>query len=117
MGHTLISSNSLAEQREREIDADEFSGFILFQLGASLKQAQAPFNLISKDASDIYSTHPARSKRMLATKIGYERASSKQIIKYVKTGPEPVEFFIKGYKLTDEKRYKDAIKITPSQLA
>lgn len=109
LGHTLKASLSLAEQRQKELDADEFSGFILFKLGASLQQSQAPINLISTDASDINSTHPTRSKRLSAIKTGYDKANASQIIKYVKVGPDPEEFFIKAYKLTDEAKYEEAI--------
>lgn len=109
LGHTLKASLSLTELRQKELDADEFSGFILFKLGASLQQSQAAINLTSTDASDINSTHPSRSKRLLAIKTGYDKANASQIIKYVKVGPDPEEFFIKAYKLTDEAKYDEAM--------
>ncbi|MDQ3681624.1 MAG: tetratricopeptide repeat protein [Bacteroidota bacterium] len=109
LGHTLRASVSLEEQRQKELDADEFSGFILFKLGATLPQSQAPINLISNDASDINSTHPSRSKRLLAIKAGYEKANSSQVIKYINTGPIPETFFNKAIKLTDEGKYEEAL--------
>jgi len=68
-GHTIKAGGS---EHEKELEADEFSGFVMYQMGATLKEAQsAIFNLTSDYAT---STHPARQKRMKAIEIGYKNA-------------------------------------------
>lgn len=107
-GHTLKTSTSLEQQRQKELEADEFSGFILFKLGATLQQAQAAMKLVASEGSDIYSTHPSKDKRISAIKTGYENAKKSEVVKYIKTGNSPEFYFIKAYKLTDEGKYNEA---------
>jgi len=107
-GHTLRISESLEQQKIKELEADEFSGFILFKLGATLQQAQAAMNLVATEGSDANSTHPAKSKRLLAIKNGYENAQRNEVVKYVKVGNNPEDYFIKAYRLTDEGKYTEA---------
>jgi hypothetical protein len=75
-GHTLKNSLSLYEQRERELQADEFSGFIMQKLGASMDDAIAVISIVSDEESDVNSTHPSRSKRIERIRIGYEKSSN-----------------------------------------
>jgi tetratricopeptide (TPR) repeat protein len=65
---------TLSESRHMEIEADEYSGFVMFRLGASLSQAQEAIRLISTNDDDSYSTHPARDKRLRAIERGYNKA-------------------------------------------
>ena len=44
-------------KRQQEIEADEFSGFVLSKLVATLLQAQAAIKLAADDGDDTYSTH------------------------------------------------------------
>jgi tetratricopeptide (TPR) repeat protein len=69
-----IQGISLEQKRQQEIEADEFSGFVLAKLGATLIQAQAAIKLASDDGDDTYSTHPSRSKRLSAIERGYNQA-------------------------------------------
>lgn len=64
---------TLKENRKQELEADEFSGFVLAQLGASKEQAQQVMKLISSDFDDSQSSHPAKSKRLNAIENGYEK--------------------------------------------
>jgi hypothetical protein len=67
-GHTLKKrGNSLLE-----LEADEFAGFVLNKLGASLEQSQRVMNYIAKAQQS--ETHPARKERMLAIKKGWDKA-------------------------------------------
>jgi hypothetical protein len=68
-GHTIIEGGS---DPSKELEADEFSGFVMYQMGASLKEAQAAINQLTSDYDD--GTHPARPKRLAAIKKGYENA-------------------------------------------
>jgi len=69
-----IQGITLEQKRQQEIEADEFSGFVLAKLGATLIQAQAAIKLASDDEDDTYSTHPSRSKRLSAIERGYNQA-------------------------------------------
>ena len=72
-------SKSLAEKRQQELEADEFSGFIMAKLGASLNQASEAIANLSSNSDDSYSTHPSRDKRLNAIRNGYSRANSNSI--------------------------------------
>lgn len=69
-GHTLRSGGS---QPQDELEADEFSGFVLRRLGASLAQAQAAMAAVSDDQGSA--THPGRLPRLAAISQGWNRAS------------------------------------------
>ena len=56
-----------------ELEADEFSGWILRRLGASLDDAQAVFRTFSAGGSP---THPPRDARLAAVAAGWDRANA-----------------------------------------
>jgi hypothetical protein len=66
-GHTLDSRGS---HPKIELEADNYAGFILAGLGASLKEALVLWQGLSKSGS---STHPARKDRLLAVTKGWQR--------------------------------------------
>jgi hypothetical protein len=70
-GHTLRAGGS---QPADELEADEFSGFVLRRLGASLAQAQAAMATTSPDAGSA--THPGRAPRLAAISRGWSRATA-----------------------------------------
>lgn len=72
--HNLSVTRDLAESRKKELEADEFAGFILQKLGATLKESQLFFKVMTTDSDDTFSTHPKRSRRLKAIEIGYNRA-------------------------------------------
>ncbi|MET4073913.1 membrane-binding protein [Hymenobacter sp. UYCo722] len=73
-GHTLRAGGS---QPADELEADEFSGFVLRKLGASLAQAQAAMATVP-DAEDS-PTHPGRTPRLAAIGQGWQRASAQLV--------------------------------------
>lgn len=80
-GHTvdvLASNNqnrpSLATQRQQELESDEFAGFVLGRLGASLSQTISAINSLPSNTDDTYSTHPSKSKRLAAIKKGFNES-------------------------------------------
>jgi tetratricopeptide (TPR) repeat protein len=74
-GHTLgKKETTLSESRQMEIEADEYSGFVMFKLGASLSQAQEAIRVYGSDKDDSYSTHPSKDKRLRAIVKGYNKA-------------------------------------------
>ena len=75
-GHTLEGEGTLAESRQMELEADEYSGFVMYKLGASLSQAQEAIALFTDNKDDSYSTHPSKDKRLRAIEKGYNNAKS-----------------------------------------
>ena len=69
-GHTLTGRGSNPAD---ELEADEFSGFALRKMGASLAQAQSAMATIGDDAPSA--THPARSNRLTAISRGWQQAN------------------------------------------
>ena len=69
-GHTLRPGGS---QPADELEADEFSGFVLRKLGASLAQAQAALAAVADDQGSA--THPGRAPRLAAIGQGWQRAN------------------------------------------
>lgn len=68
-GHTLDGKGSLPEI---ELEADEFSGFALRKMGASLSEAQIAMRIIAHARAT--KTHPARNDRLMAIADGWNRA-------------------------------------------
>ena len=68
-GHTVDGAGS---RPEKELEADEFSGFVLYQLGASLVEAQAAMNNLADENKS--STHPAKTDRLAAIEKGWNKA-------------------------------------------
>jgi hypothetical protein len=69
-GHTVTSAGS---QPQLELEADEFSGFVLRKMGASLADAQAAMRTIASDAATR--THPGRSDRLESIARGWNKVS------------------------------------------
>ena len=73
-GHTLRAGGS---QPADELEADEFSGFVLRKLGAGLAQAQAAMATVP-DTEDS-ATHPGRTPRLAAIGQGWQRANAQLV--------------------------------------
>ena len=72
-GHTLLQRGSTPAI---ELQADKFSGHILYKMGASLQQATAAINMFGSN-HDTHS-HPSKAKRIKAIKTGWEEAESQR---------------------------------------
>lgn len=70
-GHTLSSQGS---NHADELEADEFSGFVLRKMGASLEEAQAAMQVLSEERSSA--THPGRNYRLAAISKGWGNADA-----------------------------------------
>lgn len=68
-GHTISGQGS---QPASELEADEFSGYALRKMGASLADAQATMNLIASENGSA--THPGKANRLAAIQNGWESA-------------------------------------------
>lgn len=127
-GHVLDLKNiadgtaslpSLFKSREMELEADEFSGYVMFKLGASLKQAQEVINKIGLEGDDSYNTHPSKNKRLAAIKRGYlKNENVASTIKYQITKAE--EYFYLALNSSDDnlnykiEYYTKAIDLNPN---
>jgi len=96
-GHTLTGSGS---KPPLELEADEFSGFVLQKMGATLQESQAAIKLISSVKSS--GTHPGRAQRLASIKTGWEHANN-QIVSAKK--PEDT----KSKTLTTEPKAESSI--------
>lgn len=82
-GHTVTGTGS---QPAVELEADEFSGFVLRKMGASLADAQAAMKVIaSKTASR---THPAQHDRLAYIARGWQTADAQATGRDVAQVPE-----------------------------
>jgi hypothetical protein len=68
-GHTLSGNGS---QPQLELDADEFSGFVLRKMGANIQQAQAALKIAAQQRATT--THPAQYDRLAAIEKGWKHA-------------------------------------------
>ena len=82
-GHTrdfllakILDEQSKQKQREEELEADEFAGFVAAKLGAKYSDIENLIDLISSagDDDDSYSTHPNKKKRLFAIGTGFANA-------------------------------------------
>lgn len=78
-GHTIKQGGS---DHEKELEADEFSGFVMYQMGATLRQAQSAIFKLTSDYPT--STHPVRTKRLKSIEKGYNDA--KELYPNVRNG-------------------------------
>jgi hypothetical protein len=70
-GHTL---KALKTQPELELEADEFGGFVLCKMGASLHEAQLVMHFIAN--MEASKTHPGRLDRLVAIEKGWNKANA-----------------------------------------
>jgi hypothetical protein len=68
-GHTL---SSLGSRPDIELEADEFMGFVLRRMGASIREAQSAMNVAANVEES--KTHPAKKDRLKAIAAGWNNA-------------------------------------------
>lgn len=72
-GHTITPGGS---QPPIELEADKFSGFVLYKMGAQLSDAQKALITLVPEADGA--THPGRAKRVAAIQDGWKQACQQQ---------------------------------------
>ncbi|HET9745907.1 MAG TPA: hypothetical protein VFP97_09350 [Chitinophagaceae bacterium] len=72
-GHT---SGRTGSNLEFELEADEFAGYILHKLGATLGESQNVMFFIAR--AEASKTHPGRSSRLLAIEKGWIKAGTSE---------------------------------------
>ena len=70
-GYRQRYGSELPQELCRALEADEFSGFVMFKFGRMLDEAQAAMRRTKEP-----STHPKNERRLAAIKKGYEGANS-----------------------------------------
>jgi hypothetical protein len=70
-GHTMKND---IDSHKRELEADKFSGFILFKMGASVEQATYTISVLGSEEDS--NSHPSKYKRIEAIKNGWNEANS-----------------------------------------
>lgn len=68
-GHTVTARGS---QPDLELEADEFSGFVLRKMGANLPEAQSAMKTLASNRASR--THPAKYDRLTAIEQGWRHA-------------------------------------------
>ena len=118
----IVEPKSLASKRKQELEADEFAGFILARLGATLSQATKTINAIASNKSDPYSTHPSKSKRLNSVRIGYNKGKNNNTINKSSTDDRARDYYYDGldkFNLEDYKGatvdFTKAIQINPNK--
>lgn len=76
---TILEKQTKKRQREEELEADEFAGFVIAKLGAKFTQIIELIDLISEDNFNSHSTHPDKLKRLEAVKKGFYKAKNEGI--------------------------------------
>jgi beta-xylosidase len=74
-GHTIRKGGSTPEL---ELEADEFAGFILQKLGATLQESQNVMHYIS--IAKESRTHPGKNARLKAIEKGWNKAAASEHI-------------------------------------
>lgn len=69
-GHTLCNTSS---EIELELEADKFSGYVLYKMGANLDESIKAINLLGTNLDSH--THPSKSKRIKAITDGWNEAN------------------------------------------
>lgn len=96
-GHTLDKYGSTPD---KELEADKFSGHVLYKMGASLEQAIAAINRYGSDYDS--STHPSKQRRIAAIKNGWESAAGQRYEAAVPPPPaDDRNFGSEGYSKTE----------------
>jgi hypothetical protein len=82
-GHTVTATGS---QPAVELEADEFSGFVLRKMGASLADAQAAMRILAGQTASA--THPAQYDRLASIARGWQNADDQSNGRYVAQIPD-----------------------------
>ncbi|MBK5214283.1 MAG: hypothetical protein JJE55_11560 [Flavobacteriaceae bacterium] len=74
-GHAL---NDQGSNHKWELEADEFSGFVLARMGSTLQDAQSAISTLKLEKATR--THPAKADRLKAIEKGWTRGSGKTVV-------------------------------------
>ncbi len=94
-GHT---ETGIGSNHKYELEADQFSGFVLYKMGATKAQALKAMQILALEYDS--DTHPAKNRRLKAIEKGWEEANSQRYKSALPPAPtdKPSDF----YKFTKE---------------
>jgi TPR repeat protein len=101
-GHTLKSGGS---NHQVELQADEFSGFVLAKMGASLEDTQKAINELISDTPSL--THPEKKLRLEAIETGWLKANDGSTTEVVRSVSSTS--YINAEKLYNDKEFDEAM--------
>lgn len=80
LNHSLSNPGNLRLSRADELDADDWAGYILGKLGASLDESLLFLNTVDHPSCEMerYQTHPCKSKRIADVTKGWQKAKSER---------------------------------------
>ncbi|MBK6904178.1 MAG: hypothetical protein IPH04_15595 [Saprospirales bacterium] len=82
-GHTLDTQGS---RPDKELEADRFSGFILYKMGASIEEARTAMDALASETGTP--THPPKSARLAAVTNGWlEAENQNEAVKPIRSEP------------------------------
>ncbi|RYC71660.1 M48 family metalloprotease [Spirosoma sordidisoli] len=105
-GHTISKKGSNPSD---ELEADKFSGFVLYKLGATLAQAKAAMETLGSETESL--THPAKQRRLAAIEKGWNEANETRYNSAIPPPPPDIDDFTGGMSefntenLLDEESY------------
>ena len=67
----IVEPKTLEQKRLQELEADEFAGFILAKLGATLSQTSKVLSNLPRISNENSSTHPSKDKRIASVRKGF----------------------------------------------
>lgn len=114
-GHTL---DMLGSRPDKELEADRFSGFVLYKLGATLEQAQAA--MVSIGDPPYVSTHPPLANRLAAIRNGWNAGWQSHYRSSQRVAPMPnlksiddiaAELYDAAYLFNATAKYDEAIRV------
>ena len=108
-GHTLGASMSAYENRIQELEADEFSGFVMQKIGATLEQAIDAIASLASSGDDSYSSHPNKERRTKAITKGFNNAKNNSFVSEKKL-TDWEEYYFRGDEKYEAEDYEGAIE-------
>ena len=108
-GHTLGASMSAYENRIQELEADEFSGFVMQKIGATLEQAIDAIASLASSGDDSYSSHPNKERRTKAITKGFDNAKNNSFVSEKKL-TDWEEYYFRGDEKYEAEDYEGAIE-------
>jgi tetratricopeptide (TPR) repeat protein len=108
-GHTLGASMSAYENRIQELEADEFSGFVMQKIGATLEQAIDAIASLAASGDDSYSSHPNKERRTKAITKGFNNAKNNSFVSEKKL-TDWEEYYFRGDEKYEAEDYEGAIE-------
>ena len=108
-GHTLGANMSAYENRIQELEADEFSGFVMQKIGATLEQAIDAIASLAASGDDSYSSHPNKERRTKAITKGFNNAKNNSFVSEKKL-TDWEEYYFRGDEKYEAEDYEGAIE-------